>query len=550
MIAQQLLESTALIFIFAFAASLIRAKFLSLIGRWNDLIIGLTYAAITVFGMTSPLVISEGVRYDARSAFIGVVALCYGLRPTIVAAAIPIVFRIWVGGIGVIPGVLSITASAVIGLWLYTYFLKKPRLPSWLEMFGIGTIFAASALVWTALLPQEIRDTILFDNGFSIVGIHILATMIFGGLEYENQKSIRNRQSAIERDHLLRTAEKVAELGFLFVNLKTQKVRASASLQEMLQLKNNYDFTSRELVDVKVAKIDHYKTTRHFSSSEVVGSEIVFRMPRAADHDRIFSSRYICNRSFGANEEAVFLVLDLTEKQTLLEKASHSARLATLGETASKISHEIVNPLTAALLLNERLRNLVNKQPAPDQELISLTNRLENRLDSTLHLVRTISGFSRAKPEHFGPQHIHEDIIIALELFQDIVGGREIYTSVDLIATNDLVTASPLHIQQILLNLLSNARDALESSPEPKIEVKTYNEDNFLVIEVNDNGPGIAEGTRKKIFEPFFTTKERGRGTGLGLSIVQSLVSEMKGVIATNERQKGTSFILKFPIAD
>ena len=368
--------------------------------------------------MTSPLVISEGVRYDARSAFIGVVALCYGLRPTLVAAAIPIIYRISIGGLGMVPGILSIAASAIIGLWLHSYFLRKNRLPSWVEMFGIGGIFAGSALIWTALLPPEIRNLILFENGYSIIGIHILATMIFAGLEYENQTSIRNYQSAVERDQLLQTAEKVAELGFLFINLKTLKVRASTSLMEMLKLQNESNFTLNELIDDRVAKDDRLKVSKHFQSTEATGSEIVFRVPYGTDHERIFSSRYIGNRGFGSKKETIFLLLDLSEKQSLLEQASHSARLATLGETASRISHEIVNPLTAALLLNERLRNQLKKEAAPSKELLSLSTRLESRLDSTLHLVRTISGFSRAKPEHFGPQHIHEDVVIALELFQ------------------------------------------------------------------------------------------------------------------------------------
>jgi histidine kinase len=119
--------------------------------------------------------------------------------------------------------------------------------------------------------------------------------------------------------------------------------------------------------------------------------------------------------------------------------------------------------------------------------------------------------------------------------------------------------ADPDRLEQVFINLLVNARDAVDEkgqSPDhpggdKKITLKTKSSGREIVVEIRDTGPGIPDAIIDRIFEPFFTTKKVGQGTGLGLSISYGIVQECKGRInAVSKRNEGTRFIMKFPVAD
>ena len=120
------------------------------------------------------------------------------------------------------------------------------------------------------------------------------------------------------------------------------------------------------------------------------------------------------------------------------------------------------------------------------------------------------------------------------------------------------IMADPDRLEQVFINLLINARDAVDEKwqsqdhPEgvKKIALKTKSLGNKIVVEIKDTGPGISDAIIDRIFEPFFTTKKVGQGTGLGLSISYGIIQECKGSIkALSEKNEGTSFIMKFPVA-
>ena len=113
-----------------------------------------------------------------------------------------------------------------------------------------------------------------------------------------------------------------------------------------------------------------------------------------------------------------------------------------------------------------------------------------------------------------------------------------------------LVFGSIGKLQQVLMNLLSNAKDALESSPLKEIHLKTQNEGEWVVLLVEDTGPGVPKELQEKIFDMFFTTKKRGEGTGLGLGISYSIIEDFKGRIEVDQqRTKGGCFKVYLPLA-
>ena len=101
-------------------------------------------------------------------------------------------------------------------------------------------------------------------------------------------------------------------------------------------------------------------------------------------------------------------------------------------------------------------------------------------------------------------------------------------------------------MEQVLLNIIHNAVDAVTQNADKQIEIRTYSDDEYGIVEICDNGPGISPEISDRIFDPFFTTKEVGKGMGLGLSLVRSYMNECKGILEIKSSPKATSFILKF----
>jgi len=114
-----------------------------------------------------------------------------------------------------------------------------------------------------------------------------------------------------------------------------------------------------------------------------------------------------------------------------------------------------------------------------------------------------------------------------------------------------LVNGEPAQLQQVLINLLQNGRDALAGTSRPGIiKIRTSRLDNRVALSVEDDGPGVPERIRDRIFEPFFSTKEKGKGTGLGLSICQTIAHNHSGDLRLKSTARGTCVVLDLPAAD
>jgi len=111
------------------------------------------------------------------------------------------------------------------------------------------------------------------------------------------------------------------------------------------------------------------------------------------------------------------------------------------------------------------------------------------------------------------------------------------------------VLGHAIQLEQVILNLLRNAQQALEKTEEKKIEIRLSETANVLTISVNDTGGGIEEENMQRVFEPFFTTKEMGKGTGLGMSVSYGIINDMGGTITAGNLGKGALFLIKLPVA-
>ncbi len=283
-------------------------------------------------------------------------------------------------------------------------------------------------------------------------------------------------------------------------------------------------------------------------------------------------------------EGAVIRIDDVTEKVRMEAMMIQSEKMLSVGGLAAGMAHEINNPLAGMLqtanVLKNRLcegMNLPANQKVADElgfDLNGIEEFMEKRgiprmLDTVsdsgkrvAHIVTNMLSFARKSDDSKTPQNISELIDKTLEL-ADVdynIEKQYDFKLVKVIKKYEkqlpLVPCEVEKIQQVLLNLFRNGAQAMlmDGVQEPCLMIKTHFEKRtgFVVIEVEDNGPGIDEYTRKRIFEPFFTTKPVGIGTGLGLSVSYFIITENHcGEMSVKSRpNKGAKFIIKLPIKE
>ncbi len=256
------------------------------------------------------------------------------------------------------------------------------------------------------------------------------------------------------------------------------------------------------------------------------------------------------------------LIIDITEriefqhelKQTQA-KLVQSAKLASIGELATGIAHELNQPLmfirTPAQLEIREGFDKFNSQSAfaTLKEIIGATDRMMKIID---HL----RVFSRqAKDDPFVPVHIEDVIENSFVLLKQQLQDRNIRVEKNYQADLPSILGNPNQLEQVFLNMLTNARDALKDQEDAKITITTQKNEKRVIIAFEDNGTGIARNQKEKIFDPFFTTKEPGEGTGLGLSICHGIIQEHQGTIEVSsttgagQAANGTTMLISLPVS-
>ncbi|WP_342245339.1 sensor histidine kinase [Pseudomonas sp. OTU5201] len=243
----------------------------------------------------------------------------------------------------------------------------------------------------------------------------------------------------------------------------------------------------------------------------------------------------------------VLLVEDVTDTQLLEDKLVHSERLASIGRLAAGVAHEIGNPITGIACLAQNLR----EEREGDSEIKELSSQILEQTKRVTRIVQSLMSFAHAG----GRQQASEPVCLA-EVTQDAIGllslnKRSIEVNFfNLCDPQHIVEGDPQRLAQVLINLLSNARDA--SPVGSAIRVRSEASEHTVDLVVEDEGSGIPKAIIDRLFEPFFTTKDPGKGTGLGLALVYSIVEEHYGQItiespADSEHQRGTRIRVTLP---
>lgn len=251
------------------------------------------------------------------------------------------------------------------------------------------------------------------------------------------------------------------------------------------------------------------------------------------------------------NQQELYAVIaslkDVTEKRKMEAQLLHSAKLAAIGEMAAGVAHELNSPLTAILGSSQLLLRSTNEQDNAYQLLRDIKN-CGDRCKTTIQSLLT---FSRQDDYVFGLFSINE----AVERVLDIIKYQIEKNQVSIICSIDNqlpeIEGNQPQIEQIIINLLLNAKDALQYSTQQnkQIIIKTYRHENHIFLSVEDNGIGIEKNRLNEIFHPFHTTKGSEKGTGLGLSVSLGIAKAHHGSIYVNSTPHlGSTFFLQLPI--
>ncbi len=236
---------------------------------------------------------------------------------------------------------------------------------------------------------------------------------------------------------------------------------------------------------------------------------------------------------------------DLTEKKKMELQLLQTEKLSAVGTMISGVAHELNNPLTA-IIGNAQL---LARQGVPDDVKGKLDVILQESIRSS-KIVGGLLAFAREHTPERSMVNLNSIILESVKLKEYDLKVNNIDLELSLADNLPETSADPYQIQQVFINLINNARDALVTDQGAgTLTIRTYDADGTIMIEFEDTGPGIPDEIINKIFEPFFTTKETGKGTGLGLSMAYGIIGEHGGTISVvNKPGKGARFTVSVPI--
>jgi C4-dicarboxylate-specific signal transduction histidine kinase len=238
---------------------------------------------------------------------------------------------------------------------------------------------------------------------------------------------------------------------------------------------------------------------------------------------------------------------ELRDKQEQLVQAG---KLATLGELTTGVAHELNNPLNNTALFVANAIDMIDLGVTDNGQILRELRQAMEQVRKATQIITHLRTFGRAAPVTREPIALGPVIERALSLVQEQLRLHEIEVTLELGPEEPMVVGNPIQLEQVFINLLTNARDAVLDSPRKVIRISASVGVAVLEVAFVDTGHGIPPGFERRIFDPFFTTKDVGKGTGLGLSIAYGIVKEHGGTIAVESTPgEGATFRIHLPLA-
>lgn len=631
----------------------------------NILVDGFISGLICIALMMNPLTLMEGLVFDTRSIYLGLITLFFHPLSAIIAGFMAIFYRLLLGGVGIWMGVSVIVTVIAFGFIWKRYIYRKFKINRYFEIYIYGIYIHILMLVCMFLLPSSIAFLTFEKLSVYIILIYPVITFILGTLLFQmnDRKILEDRiredeavyHGIFETNHAVMLLidpkdgkiydANIAAVSFYgynrsqLLNMNINQINTLSKDEVQIEMykaaklqQNYFEFKHRksngEIVDVEsysglinrlgktllysivhdvskktsyqkalverdklLGNILNYSPYAVFvqmkgnfwylnqtacllfgvdNSDELIGKSIYNNFH--PDHHKQMRKRidsisdlqlrvdpieYTLIRADGSKVEAEVVTTmyeyngekgtmtfahDITDQKqvkmikTELEQRSHQQqKLESIGLLAGGVAHEINNPLNGIMNYAELILELADNSSIREYsgEIVNETLRISE-------IVKSLLQFSRMDKKSHSYANIEDIIKRTLSLIHAIYRKENINLLVVIEPDLPQIICRSQQIQQVLMNLLTNARDALNERPKSSVKgkeilLKSYlmnlEGKEWLVLSVRDNGVGIELDNQKKIFEPFYSTKSKDKGTGLGLSITFGIVNEHGGFI-------------------
>jgi histidine kinase len=277
------------------------------------------------------------------------------------------------------------------------------------------------------------------------------------------------------------------------------------------------------------------------------------------DEDFLYVNIWIRPAEFVTRNVLIVTTVDITVSVETQQQLIQAGKMATLGEMATGVAHELNQPLSVIKTASGFIaRKIHSDEPIDRSVLKTLSEEIESHVDRAARITSHMRLFGRKTEFRKEPVNINEVLKRSFDIFSQQLKLREIEVQWDLADELPEFHADPVRLEQVFINLLINARDAIVAKSKRagenqemvrRISLSTRYAAEKIQVKIQDTGIGIASAHFSKIFEPFFTTKDVGEGTGLGLSISYGIIQESGGDISVhNNRDGGATFVILFNV--
>ena len=435
--------------------------------------------------------------------------------------------------------IFSITLTLVLMLAILTAvaigFLLSRKLSEPLALLAEGTKKIAKGNFKT-MLPEKGKD----ELGVLVRSFNSMTRQ----LDQATQTSENNQIRLESARSYLETVLAHLSSGVIVINdameIKSFNIAASKILQVDLsknkdQLLTSISNKNKLLKDFVVSIQEEIKTSNRKMQPEIIKQFEI----RYEKNNQVLSLQITTLPQNKVNNY-VLMIDDIT-------MMIQAQRNAAWSEVARRLAHEIKNPLTPIQLSAERIKHkLGSKLNKDDTEILDkAVSTIVNQVDAMKTMVNEFSEYARAPKLNLESTDINETIIEISHLFEN--SGIKITTN--LLKGLPKIKVDGNMMRQVLINLIQNAQDAMiNNTKKPSIKINTNKYKNYLILSIEDNGPGFSEEILKKAFEPYVTTKSHG--TGLGLAIVKKIIEEHEGIIVVENIKSGGAHInIQLPIS-
>ena len=280
-----------------------------------------------------------------------------------------------------------------------------------------------------------------------------------------------------------------------------------------------------------------------------------------ADNKHIDVDMWVAPATYSGQHVFLITINDITRRLETEQHLLHASKMATLGEMSTGIAHELNQPLSVIKSSSSFcLKKIHRKEPIQEEILHKLVSKIDTNVDRAEKIIQHMRQFARKSDIRLVKTRINDVLQRTFEMFNQQLKIRGIAVIWEKQTDLPEILADPDRLEQVFINLVMNAKDAIEAkwaaqgdrdTVEDQIVIQTHATDSQVEIVIQDTGAGIKKGIKDRLFEPFFTTKEVGKGTGLGLSISYGIIKDCSGDIRVGRGRKGgAKFTIVFPVPE